>query len=50
MGEDVAVAEGFAMACGALMAGIAGLLWRHHAMRPAWGLRWLAAAMALSNR
>jgi PAS domain S-box-containing protein len=48
MGEDVAVAEGFAMACGALMAGIAGLLWRHHAMRPAWGLRWLAAAMALA--
>ena len=48
MTDYLIVAEGFAMACGVLMAGIAGLLWRHHAMRPAWGLRWFAAAMALA--
>lgn len=37
--------EGFLAACGVLMAVVAALLWRHHAVRPAWGLRWLAAAM-----
>lgn len=39
--------EGFAIASGFVMAGAAMLLWRQHSMRPAWGLRWLAAAMAL---
>ncbi len=38
--------EGFLAACGALMAVVGALLWRHHPMRSAWGLRWLAAAMA----
>ena len=37
--------EGFLTACGVLMAVVGALLWRHHPMRPAWGLRWLALAM-----
>lgn len=37
--------EGFLAACGVLMAVVGALLWRHHPMRPQWGLRWLALAM-----
>lgn len=48
MTASLPVAEGFSIASGLLMAGAAALLWRHHAMRPAWGLRWLALAQALA--
>lgn len=48
MTNYLAIAEGFAMACGVLMAAIAALLWHHHSMRPAWGLRWLSVAMAFA--
>lgn len=36
------------MASGLLMAGTGALLWRHHGVRPSWGLRWLALAQVLA--
>lgn len=46
MTVNLEMAEGFSIASGGLMAVLAVLLWRHHHTRPAWGLRWFAAAMA----